>query len=222
MSTPPPPPPPPAAAPPPPPSAPPPPPPADDRPTLTQIDEYQHSEEMEAQADMFDKIGKQVRDFFKRVGSSRCVLAAGGSGSCWLSVGRGRRAGHGYAAVYHNRVQAGRWAGASEPRCRRLSSRARAGLVGVTRALSRPMAQTSHIRARSQKMDVEASDVKGSVPKILVKYESEDGARSLPLAAPLCHTAGYETPTHAVCSPLCLRRQAPRSSLTSAARRGSR
>ena len=76
MSTPPPPPPPPAAAPPPPPSAPPPPP-ADDRPTLTQIDEYQHAEEMEAQADMFDKIGKQVRDFFKRVGSSRCVLGAG-------------------------------------------------------------------------------------------------------------------------------------------------
>ena len=61
------------------------------------------------------------------------------------------------------------------------------------------MAQTSHIRARSQKMDVEASDVKGSVPKILVKYESEDGARSLPLAAPLCHAAGYETAT-----PCCL------------------
>ena len=72
------------------------------------------------------------------------------------------------------------------------------------RALSRPMAQkSSHMRARAQKMDVEASDVKGSVPKILVKYESEDGARSLPLAAPLCHAAGYET---AVCSPLCLRR----------------
>ena len=36
------------------------------------------AEEMEAQADMFDKIGKQVRDFFKRVGSSRLRLGRAG------------------------------------------------------------------------------------------------------------------------------------------------
>ena len=67
-------PPPPLAAPPPPPPPPPPPKPPPAEPSLAEAAEAASREELGANADMYDKIGKQVKDFFKRVGARIAAL----------------------------------------------------------------------------------------------------------------------------------------------------